>query len=60
MYAAFPRSEYYDGSDAHTLHRWTAHLDVWASHVHDDGLNEIVKVAVFPTTHPALRGIPTD
>jgi hypothetical protein len=60
MYAAFPRSEYYDGSDAHTLHRWTAHLDVWASHVHDDGLNEIVQVAVFPTTHPALRGIPTD
>jgi hypothetical protein len=38
--AAFPRSEYYAASDAHALHRWTAQLPAWASHVHADGLYE--------------------
>jgi hypothetical protein len=42
LYAAFPRSEYYDAPDAHTLHRWTAQLPAWASHVHGDGLCESV------------------
>jgi hypothetical protein len=40
--AAFPRSEYYDASDACTLHSWTAQLPAQASHVHDDGLCKIV------------------
>jgi hypothetical protein len=34
MYAAFPRSEYYDASDAHVLHWGTAPLHIGASHVH--------------------------
>jgi hypothetical protein len=42
LYAAFPRSDYYGASDAHALHRGTAPLPAWASHVHDDGLGKIV------------------
>jgi hypothetical protein len=38
MYAAFPRSEYYDAPDAHGLHRGAAPLPAWASHVHPDAL----------------------
>jgi len=38
LYAAFPRSEYYDAPDAHALPRWATHLPAWASHVHIDGL----------------------
>ena len=44
MYVAFPRSDYYGASDSHTGHQWSAHLNIpaWASHVHDDELDEIV------------------
>ena len=40
MYVAFPRSKYYDVSDALVWHRWTAHLHIHirASHVHTDVL----------------------
>ena len=40
LYAAFPRAEYYDASDALICHRWTAHLSIHirASHVHNDVL----------------------
>src|SRR2546426_325285 len=43
MYVAFPRSDYYDASDALSRHRQTACLNIQlrASHVHRDGLNEI-------------------
>jgi hypothetical protein len=43
MYAAFPRSDYYDASDVSISHRWTAHLSILieASHVHTDGLYDI-------------------
>jgi hypothetical protein len=42
LYAAFPRSEYYDASDAHALHWGTAPLPAWASHVPTDTLYEMV------------------
>jgi hypothetical protein len=44
LYAAFPRSEYYDASDALACHRWTAHLRIHAkaSHVHTDTLYKMV------------------
>jgi hypothetical protein len=42
MYAAFPRSEYYDGSDARALLWGTAPLHARASHVPTDTLYEMV------------------
>jgi hypothetical protein len=44
LYAAFPRSEYYDASDALVCHWWTAHLNIHtgASHVHTNTLYEMV------------------
>jgi hypothetical protein len=46
LYAAFPRSEYYGHADAPMVHCGTAPLRIGASHVHGDGLDEIVSVAV--------------
>ena len=42
LYAVFPRSEYYGGSDAGLVPWRTAHLRKPASHVHSDGLHESV------------------
>jgi hypothetical protein len=39
LYPAFPRSEYCDASDAHTLHWGTALLLALASHFHNDVLD---------------------
>ena len=49
LHVAFPRSDYYDASDASGRHRWTAHLSILreASHVHEDGLSEGMEVAVI-------------
>jgi len=41
MYAAFPRSDYYGASDAPMFHRGL-HLHIGASHVHINGLGEVV------------------
>ena len=41
-WTAFPSSDDDGASDADTLHCWTAHLPVYASHVHDDGLCKLV------------------
>jgi hypothetical protein len=40
LYAAFPRSEYYGGSDAIVVHRLAACLQTIASRVHRDRLYE--------------------
>ena len=52
LWLAFPTAEYDVASAADTLHRWTAHLPVSASHVHDDDLCKVASVAVSIQPNP--------